>query len=374
MYVGLAISATIHAGLIGLALVNFAGTKPLRAPVEQPVEVAIITADELVRLKQGDRASKNLETQRAPEAQQTDPRKKESQQPPPRRAPAPPPPPPPPASPAVQQEPPPPEPPPAAAADPIAQAIAKLETPAPDPDALALRRLQDAEAKAAEAKAAEAKAAEERQRAAAEAETKRKAEAERKRKEAEAKRREEEKKRREAEDRRKRQQAEAEAKRRQAEAERKRQESYEDRMAALLNKIPNDRAPRSGSQTAPEDRTLPRGPQAGAPEGRDTRLTASQTSMIAVMMRSQTQTCWNINSGIEGASQMIVEVDVRLRRDGTIDGTPRVVNARSDSVFRDAANGALRALIQCAPYDLPANLYEGGWDHMIVTFDPQKMF
>jgi hypothetical protein len=30
--------------------------------------------------------------------------------------------------------------------------------------------------------------------------------------------------------------------------------------------------------------------------------------------------------------------------------------------------------VQCEPYNLPKQFYKGGWDHMVVTFDPQKMF
>jgi colicin import membrane protein len=65
---------------------------------------------------------------------------------------------------------------------------------------------------------------------------------------------------------------------------------------------------------------------------------------------------------------------VRLRPDGRLIQEPRVINSGVGPLFADAANSAVRALVQCEPYDLPRDLYEGGWDHMVVTFDPQRMF
>jgi colicin import membrane protein len=355
VYVGFTISLVLHLGLIGWALVSVAGTPPLKIPEIQPVEVAIITDEDLVRLKQGDRSSKNLQTRKAPEAEKSKPQKKPVRKEPPRRV-------------VTTPPPPPPAPPVKPKSDPIADKLAKLAPPKPeqnakpepDPEALALKRKREAEQKAAEAK----KKAEAEARKKAEAEAKKRAEQKRK---AEARRKAAEKRRKEAE----RKKRLAEKRRREEE---KKKQFDANRISALLNKLPDAARPEAGSRDALDDRKLPRGPAAGAPEGRDTRLTASQRSMIGVMMKGQTSRCWNINSGLAGADKLVVEVVVKLNPDGSIDGVPRIDNMRSDPAFRDAANSALRALKLCAPYDLPANLYKGGWDHMVVTFDPQRMF
>ena len=55
MYVGLTISLTAHVMLLGWALISFQATPPLKIPDAEPVEVARITDDELVRLTRGDR-------------------------------------------------------------------------------------------------------------------------------------------------------------------------------------------------------------------------------------------------------------------------------------------------------------------------------
>ena len=65
MYFGLTVSLVAHLALLGWALMSFQTTKPYKLAEPEPVEVAIISADELVRLRQGDRSSKKLETRPA---------------------------------------------------------------------------------------------------------------------------------------------------------------------------------------------------------------------------------------------------------------------------------------------------------------------
>lgn len=338
---GLTVSCALHAGLLVWALVNFQETKPLKPAEPEPVEVALVTPDELVRLRQGDRNAKQLEA--APEpAPSPDVSKLE--------APKPKPPPPPPPPPEASAPPPPPEPakqpdvpPPPAHKDTIADKLAALP---PEPKGPSPEELQQIEAE----KKAEAERA---------------AEAERKRQEAAKKKLEQQKA---AEAKRK---ADAEKKRKEAEAKKK---FDADRIAALLDKTPDKRGAPPAAAANPAPAAKAKGPTAGAPEGHDTQLTASERSMIGVMMRRAVSRCWNINAGAEGIDKMVVKVEVMLTPEGRLAGTPKVVNSAPGPLFVDAANSAVRALVQCEPYDLPAKLYDGGWDHMIVTFDPQSMF
>lgn len=118
----------------------------------------------------------------------------------------------------------------------------------------------------------------------------------------------------------------------------------------------------------------PNAPQAGTPKGKKARLTASQVSLLGAMMKREIARCWNINSGLDGVDRIVVQVEVKLKPDGRLKGQPKVVNQGRGAVFQDAAKNAVRALVQCEPYKLPKQFYKGGWDHMVVTFDPQKMF
>ncbi len=355
--------------LLGWALISFQATPPLKIPDAEPVEVALITDDELVRLTKGDRSSKNLKTQAAKQVEKA-PVKKEAKK-------------------AIVKTVPPPaasEPPPVPKADDIAKKLASLEPPkpaGPTLEELAAKAAAEAAAekqKAAEKAAAELalkKAVEEAKKKKAEAEKKKKAAAEKKRKAKEAKR-----KKAEAEKKRKKRLAAKRAKERKRklaekqrrERERKKKAFDSGKISALLNKIPDAKAPNAGSPDPNTDRTLPKGAQAGAPEGRDTRLTASQASLLGSIMKREVARCWNINSGLEGIDRVVIEIEVRLRPDGRLDGQPKVVSRGRGAIFQDAANNAMRALVQCEPYKLPKQFYKGGWDHMVVTFDPQKMF
>jgi hypothetical protein len=56
-------------------------------------------------------------------------------------------------------------------------------------------------------------------------------------------------------------------------------------------------------------------------------------------------------------------------------GEPKVRPGQNSPLFSSAASSALRALKQCEPYTtLPPEMYEGGWDYMVVRFDPSRMF
>lgn len=362
MYLGLTISLTAHLLLLGWALVNFQATPPLKIPEAEPVEVALITPDDLVRLTKGDRSSKNLKTRFSKQTEDT-PVKKPARKPVVKTV-----------QPPAAAEPPQPK------TDDIAKKLASLQPPKPkSPTLEELAAKAAKEAAAEKQKAADKAAAELALRKVEEAKKKAEAEAKRKKAEAEKKRKAAEAKRRKAAELKKRlaRKRARERRRRLAEKRRREREAKKfdsGKISALLNKIPDAKAPTAGGQDPNADRNLPKGPQAGAPEGKDTRLTASQVSLLGAMMKRKVAQCWNINSGLEGIDRIVVEIEIKLNPDGRLKGQPRVTSRGRGPLFQDAANNAMRALVQCEPYDLPQQFYKGGWDHMVVTFDPQKMF
>lgn len=356
MRFGLPASFMLHGGLLAWVLLGYAATKPLKQPEPEPVEVAIISEDGLTRLMQGDRNAKQLQAAPAKLAPPSPAEKEIPKAKPPEPA-APPPPPPPPEPAKVEPPPPPPpkvaEPPPPPPRDEIAELALKAEQEA----VLEKQRLADAEkkrledqAKADKAKADKAKA----DKAKADKAKADKAKADK----AKADKAKADK---------------AKADKAKADALAKKDDFFEDMQKALVDKDKSKRAPQpSGAQVA--NANAPKGPTAGAPEGRDTKVTASEASLLGSIMKRQVAKCWNINSGADGADKVRVEVEVKLSPDGRITGQPRVVSRGSSPLQVDMANSAMRALVQCEPYDLPKNLYKGGWDHMIVDFDPSRMF
>ena len=68
---------------------------------------------------------------------------------------------------------------------------------------------------------------------------------------------------------------------------------------------------------------------------------------------------WILPCDIPGADQLRIQVELTLSADGRITRGPSLINAQSSSVYRAAADGALRALRQTAPFDVPQG-FPGG--------------
>jgi len=138
-----------------------------------------------------------------------------------------------------------------------------------------------------------------------------------------------------------------------------------DRIAALLNDPtvanpqPNTPAPlgtATGTQTA--------------------AMTQSERTALVGMIRDAVGRCWNPGAGWTNPADVRVVIQFRLNRDGTVQGIPQIIETPNSQYARAAADSAQRAVYVCAPYNLPANLYDGpdGWQEVRMTFDPREMF
>ena len=386
MYFGLLVSVMLHASLLGWTVVSIQSTPELRAPVIEPIAVDMITPSELTRITRGSRSA-TLKEARAKESLETEAAPKETARP---RPPVAQPPPPPPPAPAAPPEPPPPKPAEAAPPPPPPPAAAP-PPPAPEPDRaaleqkladLALQQADEAKRQAEAKAAADAKArAEADAKARAEAESKARAEAEAKAKaEADAKARAEAEAKAKADAKRKADEAkrQAEIKRKQEEARQKRiadekakAQFNADRLAALLDKSPDQRAP-APAAPQPSTDTRAKGPVLGAREGTDATLSASKAGWLASLLSRAVAQCWNVPAGIAGLENVVVRLEVRLNRDGTLVGNPKVTNSENFPAFGLVADSAVRAMIACAPYSLPPDMYEGGWEHIVFAFRPPQ--
>lgn len=113
-------------------------------------------------------------------------------------------------------------------------------------------------------------------------------------------------------------------------------------------------------------------------EGADRRAAGAGTAMTATlqtMAASQIQRCLRSNADAPSNMDLRVRVTVRLERDGSLSETPRLVDARrittsTNPFLRTAGERALRAVIECAPYNLPAANYSE-WRLLDVNVDTQ---
>lgn len=110
--------------------------------------------------------------------------------------------------------------------------------------------------------------------------------------------------------------------------------------------------------------------------GAGDRLTATEIDK----MRAAVSRCWNASAiiGAPEPEKLVVEIDIDLNRDGTLAGTPRVVNAleinlSGNRFWKVAEQNAVRAVQTCQPYDFldPARYQE--WKAFTLNFDPSMM-
>lgn len=144
----------------------------------------------------------------------------------------------------------------------------------------------------------------------------------------------------------------------------KKQETSSDRIAALLNKLPNEVEEPEPKELAEEEK-----PVRGQSDG--TQMSMSVNEIDA--LRARIAQCWNPPPGGLGAGEIVVRIRLRLNEDGTLVGYPTVANFGSSPFFQAAADSAVRAVFQCQPYALPAEKY-ALWRDMILNFDPSDMY
>ncbi len=100
------------------------------------------------------------------------------------------------------------------------------------------------------------------------------------------------------------------------------------------------------------------------------RLTGEEEEGLKFAIRE----CWSVPIGIRNDSELKVTLGVELDRDGTVKGTPRLLEpgAIESSEIEQAFNAARRAVMRCQPYELPADKYEQ-WQRMEIVFNPERM-
>ncbi len=145
----------------------------------------------------------------------------------------------------------------------------------------------------------------------------------------------------------------------------KKKEFDPDNIAALLNKVP-DAGPQTTAALEPKKKPQP---AKGRSDGRDLAMTFNEIDAL----RAKISQCWNPPVGGLGAEAIKVKLRLRLREDGVLSREPEVVNRAGSPFFRAAADAAVRAVMLCQPYQLPARKY-ALWRDMILNFDPKEMF
>ena len=111
-----------------------------------------------------------------------------------------------------------------------------------------------------------------------------------------------------------------------------------------------------------------------APAPRGTAVSSQSVAGLASAIQRQVQPCANkIPNPGPGANQIRSRIRLQMRSDGTFAARPELrgqtgIDDENRRYAQRVSELAIAALTQCAPYELPADLYEGGWKDIIINY------
>jgi hypothetical protein len=124
---------------------------------------------------------------------------------------------------------------------------------------------------------------------------------------------------------------------------------------------------RTGTAASAEAKTASLGSTSGV--NAKIRMTQNETDAFIAQVRK----CWNPPPGASEAN-IVVALRIRLNQDGSVQGRPTVggQTAPLHPLGPAVAQSAIRAVILCAPYTMPADKY-AVWQDFIGDFDPKTL-
>jgi outer membrane biosynthesis protein TonB len=136
-----------------------------------------------------------------------------------------------------------------------------------------------------------------------------------------------------------------------------------DKIAALLDK----RDPQRNAATGMEANAVS---TLGTAKGMAAQLSQSEIDAL----RARLMALWSPPVGVKDPSELIVNVTVRLRRDGRL-AAPPFARVGSNSVAAQASrDSAVRAVLTGQPFDMLKPEHYENWKEIELTFDPKDMF
>lgn len=145
-----------------------------------------------------------------------------------------------------------------------------------------------------------------------------------------------------------------------------------DRISAVVDKS-RDQQPEAGQQRTlvSEQNFFVYSEAAQAAAGEATALTLSEADAL----RQKMYECWRQPIDATNPHELVVEVRVLMRRDGTVSdaylAAPGDVRRSSNPFMDRAAREAVNAVKKCSPYDfLPLEKY-ASWQDMVLRFIPE---
>ena len=132
------------------------------------------------------------------------------------------------------------------------------------------------------------------------------------------------------------------------------------KIAALLDK-------RDPTRQAATGETLNSNAALGMAKG----AAADNSATWGAMFKQQVERCWKKPYGGIEAQKSEAVFAIRLKRDGSLEGMPVPEGTPATPFLRVYQESALRAIIECQPYRLPAAFFEE-WKYFAPVFTEQK--
>ena len=132
------------------------------------------------------------------------------------------------------------------------------------------------------------------------------------------------------------------------------------KIAALLDK-------RDPSRQAVTGDTLNSNAALGLAHGKS----ADNSATWGAMFKQQVERCWKKPYGGIEVQQTEAAFAIRLKRDGTLEGMPVPEGTPATPYLRVYQESALRAILECQPYNLPAAYFDE-WKYFAPVFTERK--
>ncbi len=132
------------------------------------------------------------------------------------------------------------------------------------------------------------------------------------------------------------------------------------KIAALLDKRDPSRAAMTGE-------TLNSNAALGTSKGK----AADNSATWGAMFKQQVERCWKKPYGGIEAQQTEAVFAIKLKRDGSLEGMPVPEGTPGTPYLRVYQESALRAIIECQPYNLPAAFFDE-WKYFAPVFTERK--
>ena len=89
------------------------------------------------------------------------------------------------------------------------------------------------------------------------------------------------------------------------------------------------------------------------------------------LLRTRLSELWRPPAGATDPQELTVEINIKLKRDGTLAGPPTVLSRGDSPLFKAARDGAVTAIYQGQPFTMLRPERYDDWKEITVKFDPR---